>query len=93
VYTAEALLRDHDFFVQPAASAGQDAVSLQSKVNELETEVARLREQLGKAKGVNDIMWETVVQKVVSHGKEKESDKQSTGAEDERRRKRGRTDS
>ncbi|KAJ7880351.1 WD40 repeat-like protein [Mycena olivaceomarginata] len=89
VYTAEALLRDHDFFVQPAASAGQDAVSLQSKVNELETEVARLREQLGKAKGVNDIMWETVVQKVVSHGKEKESDKQSTGAEDERRRKRG----
>ncbi|KAJ7355605.1 WD40 repeat-like protein [Mycena albidolilacea] len=93
VYTAEALLRDHDFFVQPAASAGQNAVSLQSKVNELETEVARLREQLGKAKGVNDIMWETVVQKVVSHGKEKESDKQSTGAEDERRRKRGRTDS
>ncbi|KAJ7850065.1 WD40 repeat-like protein [Mycena olivaceomarginata] len=81
VYTAEALLRDHDFFVQPAASAGQDAVSLQSKVNELETEVARLREQLGKAKGF------------VSHGKEKESDKQSTGAEDERRRKRGRTDS
>ncbi|KAF8196763.1 WD40 repeat-like protein [Mycena galopus ATCC 62051] len=92
VYTAEALLRDHDFFVQPAASAGQDAISLQSKVNELETEVTRLREQLGKAKGVNDVMWETVVQKVVGHGKEG-SDKQAAGAEDERRRKRGRTDS
>ncbi|KAF7370878.1 Pre-rRNA-processing protein IPI3 [Mycena sanguinolenta] len=92
VYTAEALLRDHDFFVHPAASAGQDAVSLQSKMNELETEVARLREQLGKAKGVNDMMWETVVQKVVGHGKD-ESDKQDVGTEDERRRKRGRTDS
>jgi pre-rRNA-processing protein IPI3 len=60
-------------------------------VNELETEVARLREQLGKAKGVNDIMWETVVQKVVGQGKEKEGDEKS--GEDERRRKRGRTDS
>ncbi|KAJ6496765.1 WD40 repeat-like protein [Mycena vulgaris] len=92
IYTAEAFLRDHDFFVQPAASASQDAVSLQSKVNELETEVARLREQLGKAKGVNDVMWETVVQKVVGQGKEKDADKQGAGAEDERRRKRGRTD-
>jgi pre-rRNA-processing protein IPI3 len=76
--------------VQPAASAGQDAVSLQSKVNELETEVARLREQLGKAKGLNDVMWETVVQKVVGQGKD--ADKQGAGTEDERRRKRGRTD-
>ncbi|KAJ7089699.1 WD40 repeat-like protein, partial [Mycena belliarum] len=89
-YTADALLRDHDFFVQPAvASAGQDAVSLQSRVNELETEVARLREQLGKAKGVNDVMWETVVQKVVGQGKQKDA---GASAEDERRRKRGRTD-
>ncbi|KAJ7132140.1 WD40 repeat-like protein [Mycena epipterygia] len=92
IYTAEALLRDHDFFAPPpAVSAGQDPVSLQSKVNELETEVARLREQLGKAKGLNDVMWETVVQKVV--GKEKDTDKgASAGTEDERRRKRGRTD-
>ncbi|KAJ7173763.1 WD40 repeat-like protein [Mycena filopes] len=94
IYSAEALLRDHDFFVQPAASGAQDAVSLQSKVNELETEVARLREQLGKAKGVNDVMWETVVQKVVvGQGKDKEGGKTGPGAEDERRRKRGRTES
>ncbi|KAJ6504901.1 hypothetical protein C8R47DRAFT_1104131 [Mycena vitilis] len=93
IYTAGALLREHDFFVQPAGSAGPDVVSLQSKVNELETEVARLREQLGKAKGVNDIMWETVVQKVVGQGKDKEGDKQGAGAGDDRRRKRGRTDS
>ncbi|KAJ7035634.1 WD40 repeat-like protein, partial [Mycena alexandri] len=93
IYSAEALLRDHEFFVQPAASGGQDAISLQSKVNELETEVARLREQLGKAKGVNDVMWETVVQKVVGQGKDKDAEKHGAGAEDERRRKRGRTDS
>jgi len=92
IYTTEALLRDHDFFVQPAASGSQDAVSLQSKVNELETEVGRLREQLSKAKGLNDVIWETVVQKVVGQGKEKEGEKSAVGAEDEPRRKRGRID-
>ncbi|KAJ6624937.1 WD40 repeat-like protein [Mycena sp. CBHHK59/15] len=91
LYTTEALLRDHNYFVQPTPSAGQDAVSLQSKVNELETEVLRLREQLGKAKGLNDAMWENVVQKVVGQGKEKEKEKEKEGTEDERRRKRGRT--
>ncbi|KAJ7623486.1 WD40 repeat-like protein [Roridomyces roridus] len=84
IYTDEVLLRDHDFFVQPTAASGGDAVSLQSKANELESEVGRLREQLAKAKGVNDVMWETVVQKVVGQNKEKEED-------GEPRRKRGRT--
>jgi len=63
--------------------------------------VGRLREQLGKAKGVNDVMWETVVQKVVGQKKDKEKDKievsgvsGETGdmeVDGERRRKRGRT--
>ncbi|KAJ7281918.1 WD40 repeat-like protein [Mycena rebaudengoi] len=91
-YTPEALLRDHNFFVQPAVSGGQDAVSLQSKVNELETEVVRLREQLAKAKGLNDTMWETVVQKVVGQGKDKDAEKPGATSEDDRSRKRGRTD-
>jgi pre-rRNA-processing protein IPI3 len=30
-----------------------------------------LREQLGKAKGINDVMWETVVQKVMTQEKQK----------------------
>ena len=44
-------------------------------MSELEAEVARLKGQLGKAKGINDTMWETVVQKVVaeSRGKAKDS--------------------
>lgn len=38
---------------------------------ELESEVARLREQLGKAKGINDTIWETVVQRVAAESREK----------------------
>ena len=74
-------------------------VSLDSRVNELENEVARLKEQLGKAKGINDVMWDTVVQRLAAEGKEKKSPKggatvEAEGAEQEesvRRRKRGRT--
>ncbi|KAF7317909.1 WD40 repeat-like protein [Mycena kentingensis (nom. inval.)] len=93
VYTAENLLRDHEFFVQSGVSANsnaQDPVSLQSRVNELETEIASLREQLGKAKGLNDAMWETVVHKVI--GKDKDASAPHEERE-EPRRKRGRTDS
>lgn len=58
---------------------------------ELEDEVARLREQLGKAKGVNDVMWETVVKKVVKQGKDTDggSLKNKDGG---RARKRGRVE-
>ena len=51
--------------------AQPSGASLQSRVSELESEVARLREQLGKAKGINDTMWETVVQRVVAESREK----------------------
>ena len=74
--------------------------------SELEAEVGMLKEQLGKAKGINDAMWETVVQRVIGQGKGKEKETQGkepevngTGDamevdeqhEGERRRKRGRT--
>lgn len=39
---------------------------LQSKVSELEREVGWLKDQLGKAKGVNDLIWENVVQRVMN---------------------------
>ncbi|KII87196.1 hypothetical protein PLICRDRAFT_42847 [Plicaturopsis crispa FD-325 SS-3] len=87
-YPVEELIRDHSFFIQPEASSTTSA-SLQPRVSELEAEVARLREQLGKAKGVNDAMWENVVQKVISSGKEKKD--KVVDDDSERRRKRGRT--
>ncbi|OJA14772.1 hypothetical protein AZE42_09211 [Rhizopogon vesiculosus] len=37
-------------------------------VTELEAEMKTLREQLEKAMGINDAMWETVMQKVMVHG-------------------------
>ncbi|GJE91052.1 WD40 repeat-like protein [Phanerochaete sordida] len=71
-YPSDELLRDHASFVQlggaPGATSG---VSLQTRVAELEAEAARLREQLSRAKGINDSMWEAVVARVVADGREK----------------------
>lgn len=64
------LLRDHASFARPGMTSG--GAPLQSRVDELEGEVARLREQLGRAKGVNDAMWEVVVRKVVREGAERD---------------------
>lgn len=96
-YTHSELLRDHEFFVNPNSSSissgPRSANSLQSepRVAELEEEVARLREQLGKAKRVNDAMWETVVKKVVKQGKESSvADDGSVEKDGGRVRKRGR---
>ena len=94
------MIKDHAFFVKPAGSGPEaTGVSLQSRVTELESEVARLKEQLGKAKGINDVMWETVVQRLVAEGKEKGGQEgqddgvamDEDGAEGKRRRKRNRT--
>lgn len=66
-------------------------MSLQSRVTSLEAEVFELREQLKKAKGINDVMWETVVQKVIplATGTEKGAVEEDE-AESDRRKKRGR---
>ncbi|KAI0331448.1 WD40 repeat-like protein [Cubamyces sp. BRFM 1775] len=102
-YSREELIKDHAFFVQPSAAGPEAAgVSLQTRVSELEGEVSRLREQLNKAKGINDVMWESVVQRIVAEGKEKGQEKgrengvagdQDADAQTEsgRRRKRNRT--
>jgi pre-rRNA-processing protein IPI3 len=82
--------------MQPFASTkgtDLDPTSLKVKVTELESEVETLREQLGKAKGVNDAMWDAVVQRLISQVKETEVNTitSSENAEEQaRRRKRGR---
>lgn len=78
VYPREELLRDWEFFVQPpksghahaatAAGHGHEtdalltAARLDGRTAELEDEIARLKTQLARAKGINDVMWETFMQ-------------------------------
>lgn len=60
-YPESEFQRDLLSFVQPTEAGAP----LTSRVSELEAEVAQLKEQLGKAKGVNDAIWQIVVQKVL----------------------------
>jgi hypothetical protein len=57
--------------------------------------VARLKEQLARAKGINDVMWETLMQSAAAQGKEVMAalDEVPDSHEDTngRERKRGRT--
>ncbi|KAF8637643.1 hypothetical protein AX17_002711 [Amanita inopinata Kibby_2008] len=95
-YSSDELSWDHAFFVPSTSSsgmAGNDTMTLKARVADLENEVDELKAQLGRAKGVNDAMWDNVVQKVMLLN-ENES-RSGRNAEDdkdvERRRKRGRT--
>ncbi|KAG8694445.1 Pre-rRNA-processing protein ipi3 [Ceratobasidium sp. 395] len=49
--------------VHQGTGAGQHVIN--SRVTELEAEVARLRADLGKAKGINDSMWDMVVDTIL----------------------------
>jgi pre-rRNA-processing protein IPI3 len=67
ILTMDELSREHQYFVQGANGGATSTVtSLHSRVVELEGEVSKLKEQLGRAKGLNDAMWEDVVQKVLN---------------------------
>ncbi|KAH9014165.1 WD40 repeat-like protein [Lactarius deliciosus] len=80
-YSREELLRDWEFFVKP-----------RSATTTLEDEVARLKSQLARAKGINDVMWETLTQTAAAQGKELAApDQAHEDAADERERKRGKT--
>ena len=102
-YSREELLRDWEHFVQPRPLAENDGGTLPAAArpdartsSELEEEVARLKAQLARAKGINDVMWETLMQSVAAQGKEvmaapdqiPDSQEDTT---DGRERKRGRT--
>lgn len=80
-----------------AAAPDSDPISMKTKLLELEAEVERLKEQLGKAKGINDVMWDTVVQKLAGQNKtpqQQQSISPSQSGDDaedgQRRKKRGR---
>ncbi|KAG7093749.1 hypothetical protein E1B28_007400 [Marasmius oreades] len=95
-YSEEAVVHDQSYFLQTSASQerGQDTVALQSRVTDLEAELSLLRGQLGQAKGVNNHMWENVVQRLIGQVKVKGVDGTSTNTnvdDSERVRKLGRS--
>lgn len=89
-------MRDHAYFIQPSAAVKNgnlDPASLKSKVSELELEVESLREQLCKAKDINDAMWDNVVKRLVSQVKDPEipvNESNESVEDDQRRKKKGR---
>ena len=94
-YGTEELLHDHAYFVQPLApirNGDLDPASLKSKVSELESEVESLREQLCKAKDINDTMWDNIVKRLVSQVEDPEPPTNgiNESMEDQRRKKKGR---
>jgi pre-rRNA-processing protein IPI3 len=97
-YPREELLRDWEFFVRPRPAAdGGDAlpaVQADGRVTGLEEEVARLKTQLARAKGINDVMWETLVQNMAAQGKELAAPDHVPDSQEDaevRERKRGKT--
>ncbi|KAG8974954.1 Pre-rRNA-processing protein ipi3 [Tulasnella sp. 425] len=59
-------LADHRFFMGQQSETGATSTqSLQSRIAELEGELASMKQNLTKAKGLNDAMWETVVSSVL----------------------------
>ncbi|PPR03196.1 hypothetical protein CVT26_008044 [Gymnopilus dilepis] len=94
-YDEAEFLQDYNFFFQPQASSqgtNTDPSTLKSQVSALEAEVESLRQQLSKAKGINDAMWDTVVNRLVSQEKDAEQPSKEPEESDqaERRRKRSR---
>jgi len=97
-YPREELLRDWEYFVQPRPAAENDALPAarpDGRLAELEDEVAGLKSQLARAKGINDVMWETLTQTAAAQGKELAAPAQVPNlhedAADARERKRGKT--
>ncbi|EIN06106.1 WD40 repeat-like protein [Punctularia strigosozonata HHB-11173 SS5] len=93
--SSEELLRDQAFFLQPQSQdkslTGAVGASDSARVTELEEEVRRLKGDLGKAKALNDEMWDKVVKKVVKQAKEQTGEDKKGESAEERKRKRTRS--
>ncbi|KZT43257.1 WD40 repeat-like protein [Sistotremastrum suecicum HHB10207 ss-3] len=68
----QAIQEEHAYFTRAPGDSTSSEHS-QTQVLALEAQVATLRDQLAKAKGINDAMWEKVVHNVIEGGKSAES--------------------
>ncbi|KAI0028547.1 WD40 repeat-like protein [Vararia minispora EC-137] len=87
-YPSDELQRDFALLLHtsPSNVREEPATATNARVAELEAEISHLRGQLGRAKGVNDAMWEAMVRKVVAQEKEKNN------ADEGRIKKKGKKD-
>jgi len=74
-YSEEELLEDYTFFVYGRNVESEDVPpSTNARVQELEVEVTGLKEQLGKAKAINDTMWQSVVRELMESNEQSDVD-------------------
>lgn len=55
-------MEDYAYFTTTSSSSRKQQEGANAKAERLESEVQRLKEQLGKARSINDAMWESLVQ-------------------------------
>jgi pre-rRNA-processing protein IPI3 len=93
-YPADELLRDQAFFLRSkntSDSSSDDTSILRTRIADLENEIQQVKAQLGKAKGINDAMWDNIVQRVIFNDGVSQSSGEVEEDDHERKRKRGKT--
>ncbi|CEL61727.1 Pre-rRNA-processing protein IPI3 OS=Ustilago maydis (strain 521 / FGSC 9021) GN=IPI3 PE=3 SV=1 [Rhizoctonia solani AG-1 IB] len=73
------LFAGQTYFLNPQSQSRRGVSGSNTRVTELEEEVAQLRAALGQAKGINDSMWETMVHTLIP--KSNPTPNGSTGAD------------
>ncbi|CAE6382232.1 unnamed protein product [Rhizoctonia solani] len=76
---SDSLFAGQAYFLNPQSQTRRGASGSNVRVTELEEEVAQLRAALGQAKGINDSMWETMVNTLLP--KSNPTPNESTGAD------------
>ena len=85
-YSQEELLEDYAFVIRDGKKEWEGALaSANADVRRLEATIAKFEDQLGKAKGINERMWQFLVQKSTENGEQLDVDE-----EQQPKRKRGR---
>jgi pre-rRNA-processing protein IPI3 len=88
---SRSILLDQAFFLDPSASKTSPINATTSASDSLQSQVLLLREQLGKAKTINDTMWERIVQKLFLGETQSGNSEEIEGAGNERRESNKRT--
>jgi len=94
--TMDVLAEDQVYFLQPQAATSANGTIVSARVADLERELAQVRLELNKAKGLNNALWESTVSAILADKSTNTSIPTSEGTpangEEGRARKRGRNE-